>query len=249
MKKSYLACITFICLVAVSCRPIESKSISLLDYTDKESLISYGLDSSRIALINQAHEKSYGYSRYEGYQKHQIGSFEVLSNPNNPDELYVIKDEKFILDIGKGNIVRLYSEDTAFPNPQDMSIYWIPDRPAAYILSGTSMYYDLNLDGVDIDLKKQPFKGDHSYNNFVDIPTKIPNSTITKAIIPNLQCEPLVGEIACCSTKQGTYQPYQFNYKTGWSSLSTNPKIIAHCNSGDIDKTRKELVETIFDSN
>lgn len=246
MKKTYLTCITFIYLISIGCTPIESKSTSLLDYTDKESLISYGLNSDKIALVNQSHEKSYGYSRYEGYQKHSIGKFEVLSNPNDPDELYIIKDGSFVLDIGKDNAVRLYKEDTTFPNPQDMSIYWIPNRPALYVLSENNVYYDLNLDGIDIDLKKMPFKEEYLYNNFIDLPTKVPNSTITGVNIPNLQCEPLVGEIACCSTKQGNYQPYRFDYKIGWVVIPNNEKIDKQCNSGDIKKTREELTEAIY---
>lgn len=247
MKNFSLTCILSIYLISIGCAPIESKNVSLLDYADKADLISYGLNSNNISLVNQAHEKSYGYSRYEGYQKYLVGNFEVLSNPDNPDEIYVIKNGKFILDVDKGNAVRLYSKNTKFPNPQDMSVYWLPNRPALYVLSDNKSYYDLNLDGIDIDFKKVPFKEEYFYNNFVDLPSKIPNSTISGVNIPNLQCEPLIGEIACCSIEKGVYQPYQFDYKKGWSPLSNNPKIMAYCNSGDIEETRKRLVEKLFE--
>lgn len=247
MKKNYLTCIVAICSIIIGCTSIKSKSISLLDYTDKKDLASYGLNSNNISLINQAHEKSYGYSRYEGYQKHPVGSFEVLSNPDNPDELYIVKNGRFILDINKDNTVRLYSKDTTFPNPQDMSVYWLPNRPALYVLSDKNNYYDLNLDGIDINFKKMPFKAKYSYNNFVDLPSKIPNSTISGANIPNLQCEPLVAEIACCSTERGNYQPYQFDYKLGWSPLNNNPKVMAYCNSDSIEETRNRLIESLFE--
>nr|WP_289056350.1 hypothetical protein [uncultured Psychrobacter sp.] len=247
MKKVFITCMASICLIGISCTPTESKSISLLDYTDEDNLISHGLNSDKIALVNQAHEESYGYSRYEGYQKNSIGKFEILSNPNDPDEVYIVKDGEFILDIGKDNTVRLYSKNTTFPNPQDMSVYWMPNKPSLYVLSDNDMYYDINLDGIDIGLEKIPFTGEFSYNNFVDLPSKIPNSTISSVSIPNLQCQPLVGEIACCSTEQGDYQPYQFDYKTGWEALSTNPKVTAYCNSEEIEKTRKNLIKQLFD--
>ena len=70
-----------------------SQTVSLLDYTTQEDLNSKGLTPEIIEQLDESNNWNVGYKYYNGnYQKHTIDKFEVLSNPSNPDEIFIIKD-------------------------------------------------------------------------------------------------------------------------------------------------------------
>lgn len=221
--------------------------VSLLKYADQTDLDTRGLTKEKIDMLNQAHIFEYDYPRYEGYELHEINDFDILVNKSNPNELYVFKNGKLLLDVDD-DLIRLYKKGTTYPNPADTSVYFSPERPAVMVADDDSTYYDLDLDGPDIASTIIPYTGDYKFNNYEDVSEITPSRTISKAFIKGLRCEPLYVNIACCLNENERYDVYNFIYDKGWSKVDNSKGIYAQCNSGDIEKTRKELVETIYGS-
>lgn len=173
-----------------------------------------------------------GYNRYDGYQKHRISNFEILSNPNNPNEIYVVKDGDFIASMREPNSIVLYKEGTNFPNPAETSIFFDRGNPLIVVADDKQMYFDANLDGVDAVYEKHWYQGEDQYLNYVDLFGALPRYEIlTEASIPNQQCEKVAGSFACCLTEDQTYQPYSFTYETGWEISSDNEIAQKKCNA------------------
>ena len=144
-------------------------------------------------------------------------NFDVIANPNNPDELYIVKNGSFVAGIREPNKVALYKEGANFPNLADVSIYFDRSNPLVIVADNKHMYFDVNLDGVDAIYEKYWHEGTDYYLNYVDLFGTLPRyKKLVKADRANQQCEKVVGPFACCLNQDQTYQPYSFNSETGW---------------------------------
>lgn len=251
--KAFKKNILFLTLAISGCSSTPSyETVSLFDYTTEEALLKKGLTPEKISEIdNLSIDKKFGtgYSRYEGYHKYKINNFDILVNPNDLDELYIVKDNNYLLGINEKNNIRLFRANTKFPNPSDTAILWgYNDYPYVYVANDKQVYYDLNLNGIDIVFDKKLWTGDRAFANYVDVLELLPRYTISEARIENKQCKPFINTSACCENADGSYTPYQFDYEKGWKSDTNNIKLTEHCNSGDIEKRRKEILENMYDN-
>ena len=229
MKKLVL----ILSLSLIGCvKSVNGETVSLLDYTTPSELSELGYTPDKVDETNETMEAYFGYNRYEGYLKHKINNFEILSNPNNPDEIYIVKDGDFIAGMRESNSIMLYKEGTKFPNPANTFIYFDRAKPLAVIADNKQMYFDANLDGVDAVYEKYWHKGIDQYLNYVDLFGALPRYEIlTEANIPNQQCEKVAGPFACCLKEDQTYQPYHFTYERGWEISSDNEIAQKKCNA------------------
>lgn len=209
---------------------ISSDTVSLLDYTTPSELSDLGYTPNKIDEINRTIESYFGYNRYDGYHKYKINNFEVLANPNDPDELYIVKDDEFLVGMKQPNTVKLYKEGTKFPNPADTSIYFDRSQPFVVVADDDQLYYDIDLDGVDVVYRKKIYQGAERYMNYVDLLPLPDYEEVIEANIPNQQCKKVVGPFACCLKEDQTYQPYSFKFETGWEVFN-NEKAQNRCNA------------------
>lgn len=239
-------------LVLAGCETAPSyETVSLLDYTTPKELAAAGLTPDKIQEMNNLSlDKTWGNgaSFYEGYHKYQVEGFEVLVNPDRPDDLYLIKDGQLLLDVIQNDQIRLFKLGTTFPSPNAASVVLMRKDPAVYVANSNQIYYDKGLDGVDIVGNKLLWKGDKAYMNYIDFPSYVPEFSITKANINGKQCKPLVATIACCKNDQKGYTPYVMSFDKGWQPKPENLKLMGHCNSGDINQSRNELIEAIYEN-
>lgn len=212
---------------------VNSETVSLLDYTTPSELSDLGYTPNKVDETNKTMEAYFGYNRYDGYLKHKINNFEILSNPNNPDEIYIVKDGDFIAGMRESNSIILYKEGTKFPNPAETSIYFDRGNPLVVIADDKQMYFDVNLDGVDAVYEKYWHEGIDQYVNYVDLFGALPRYEIlTEANILNQQCKKVAGSLACCLQEDQTYQPYSFTFETGWE-VSGNEIAQKKCNADE----------------
>lgn len=212
---------------------VNGETVSLLDYTTPSELSDLGYTPDKVDETNKNMEAYFGYNRYDGYLKHKINNFEILSNPNNPDEIYIVKDGVFIAGMRESNSIILYKEGTKFPNPADASIYFDRSNPLVVIADDKHMHFDVNLDGFDAVYEKYWHKGTDQYLNYVDLFGELPRyEMLIEANIPNQQCKKVVGPFACCLNQDQTYQPYSFDFEKGWE-ISENEIAKKKCNADE----------------
>lgn len=229
-------------LLLVSCRNYEN--ISLLHYADQADLNNIGLNQEIIKKINDENMIVNGNSRYDNYLIHHYGEFDMLLNSKNPNELYVVKDGIFLVGIRDNGAIELYDNNTKFPNPSSLSVFWMPKQSNVILANKEKVYFDMGINGVDAVFQKLPHTGEKSYLNYVDIVNFLPQSDIEEAFIDNLQCKALVGHYACCTSNGQNYDAYQFQ-DIGWQK-STNKKVMQYCQSKDLSQLRKRLRQEIY---
>ena len=224
-----------------------SQTVSLLDYTTQEDLNSKGLTPEIIEQLDESNNWNVGYKYYNGnYQKHTIDKFEVLSNPSNPDEIFIIKDGNFLLKVNDEHI-RIYDKGTKLPNPLDAVVDWNGQLLMYY--NEKQAFYDQNLDGVEMISEKIPHKGEDYFLNYTEVIVEVPNDSITEVIIPDKQCYALAGDLACCMNEQGDYKPYRHQFLRGWEKHTSNSStlISEFCNPDTAEQTRKTMLDHIKD--
>ncbi len=212
------------------------ETVSLLDYVSKKELDDRKLTQEKLKELEAYHIDKVGYPRYQGYEKQKLNNFEVIVNPNNPNELYVVKDGNFLLVIYEDS-VRLYHENTKFPNPADTAVAFNYKTPSVYIVGKEKVYYDRNLDGLDKIYKIKPNIGKYEVMNSVDIHDVLPKSELVYAVINNQQCK-AINQLACCETEESKYIPY-WNEGNGWIKENSKSRY-QYCNSKKfIEETSK----------
>ena len=217
---------------ACSSNNISSDTVSLLDYTTPSELSKLGYTQDKVDLINRDMKAYFGYNRYDGHQRYKINNFDIIVNPNNPDELYIVQDGSYLLAIRSPNTTVLYKKGTKFPNLVDTSIFFDREQPFVAVAKDNQMSLDINLDGVDAVFEKRHYEGDEGFMNYTDLLGLIPDiEDVVEANIPNQQCEKVVGPFACCLEEDQTYQPYSFTYETGWRISSDNEIAQKKCNA------------------
>lgn len=229
-------------LLLTSCRSYEN--ISLLHYVEQTDLDNLGLNQEVIKKVNDENLILNGSSRYDNYIIHHYGEFDILLNSKNPNELYVVKDDIFLVGVRDNGVIELYSDNTKFPNPSNLSVFWMPKQSNIILANKEKMYFDMGINGIDATFKKLPYTGDKSYLNYVDIVNFLPQSDIEEAFIDGLQCKALVGRYACCTSDNQSYEAYQLQ-DTGWQK-STNKKVKQYCQSKDLPKLKRQLMQEIY---
>lgn len=213
--------ITLLTLSLTACsNSISSDTVSLLDYTTPSELSSLGYTPDKVDETNRTIESYFGYNRYDGYSKYKINNFEIIANPNDPDELYVVKDGDFLIGMKQPDIIKLYKKETKFPNRADTSVYFDRDQPLIVVADDKQLYFDIDLNGVDAVYEKDMYEGAEKYMNYVDILPLPSYENVIEANVPSQQCEKLVGPFACCLNKSQNYQPYTFDSETGWEAFN-----------------------------
>ncbi|MBE0442253.1 MAG: hypothetical protein ACTH7W_03220 [Psychrobacter sp.] len=214
---------------------MNNDTISLLDYTTPSELSELGYTPDKVDLINRDMKAYFGYNRYDGHQRYKINNFDIIVNPNNPDELYVVQDGSYLLAIRSPNTTVLYKKGTKFPNLVDTSIFFDREQPFVAVANkDEQMSLDINLDGVDAVFEKRHYEGDEGFMNYTDLLGLIPDiEDVVEANIPNQQCEKVAGPFACCLKEDQTYQPYHFTYERGWEISSDNEIAQKKCNAGE----------------
>lgn len=236
--------IVSVLFVLVSCSS-NHESVSLLSYINQAELDKLGLTQDKIQQINNENISLTGYTRYDNYYRYKYGAFDILLNAKNPNELYVVKDGIFLTGIRDNGVVELYRDNTKFPNPYDLSVFWMPNKSNVIIANKNKMYFDVGLNGVDAVFNKIPHTNKNTYLNYVDIVKFLPQSDIDEAFIDGLQCKALVGHYACCTNDNINYFAYQFQDDTGWSK-SANKKIQNYCQLKDVSKLQEQLRQNIY---
>lgn len=225
--------IILLTLSLASCsNSISSDTVSLLDYTTPSELSSLGYTPDKVEETNRTIESYFGYNRYDGYSRYKINNFEIITNPNDPDELYVVKDGDFLVSMKQPNTVKLYKQGTTFPNRADTSVYFDRSQPMIMIADDNQLYFDIGLNGVDVVYEKDMYEGAEEYMNYVDILPLPSYENVIGANVPGQQCEKLVGPFACCLDGKQIYQPYSFNSEIGWKA-SDSKKAQERCNVGN----------------
>lgn len=226
MKK--LIVISFLALTACS-NSINGETVSLLDYTTQNELSSIGYTPDKISETNTIMKNEFGYSRYNGYIRYKFNNFDVITNPNDPNELYIVQDGDFLFNTKQPDIIKLYKKGTTFPNRSDTAIYFDRSQPLLIVADEDQLYYDLDLDGSDVTYEKNIFTGTEKYMNYVDLLPLPHHEKALAANIPTQQCMKTAGSFACCLTDDGTYQPYSFDLKVGWEKFN-GKKAFQLCN-------------------
>ncbi|MGO2560810.1 hypothetical protein, partial [Psychrobacter sp.] len=149
---------------------MNNDTISLLDYTTPSELSELGYTPDKVDLINRDMKAYFGYNRYDGHQRYKINNFDIIVNPNNPDELYVVQDGSYLLAIRSPNTTVLYKKGTKFPNLVDTSIFFDREQPFVAVANkDEQMSLDINLDGVDAVFEKRHYEGDEGFMNYTDL--------------------------------------------------------------------------------
>lgn len=207
------------------------------------SCIYQNKEPTRVSLASYT-EKYKDYVPKNDYLKYEIGNNTILLDSNNKNRMFIIKDRKIIALVGE-DYLNLYRNEISYPFAENVVVnYAFKDTFLKYS-SNNIIYYDVGLNGIDIELEKKPFTDDLTNLGAIEF-DEASNGTISRAIIKGRQCESLVGTAACCLNSEGDYEPYVFDFEKGWMSDFNNEKLIENCNSGDLNKTRKELVEAIY---
>lgn len=147
---------------------ISSDTISLLDYTTPSELSELGYTQDKVDLINRDMKTYFGYNRYDGHQRYKINNFDIIVNPNNPDELYIVQDGSYLLAIRSPNTTILYKKGIKFPNLVDTSIFFDREQPFIAVAKDEQMSLDINLDGVDAVFEKIHYEGDERFQHECD---------------------------------------------------------------------------------
>lgn len=223
-ERLILSVILLLCFTGCSTEYIKPINVSILDYTEKyEDLVSD-----------------------KNYLEYEIGNNKILLDPKDENRIFIIKNNKIIALLDEG-YMNIFSSDFSYPLENNVIIQYSFQKSFMQYNSKNEIYYDRGLNGIDIELERKPFLDELTNLGASEIRGR-PEGTIRKAIIDNKQCVALVGTSACCSTDKGAYEAYNFDYDKGWEKAIDNKKLMQHCNSNDIDKTREELIKAIYDN-
>lgn len=220
----------------------EPKKVSLIDYIDENDLERYGFSAQDIENFDTKIKDSAVFSNE--YNSYKTNGFTILSNDENPEHIFILKDKKFIASFDD-KTRSLYSEKTNIPTQLDALITYIPSVPSLSYNNGELDYYDLNLDGIDIIYETLP-TDDREFDYFSAEVLGTPNVNIIEAIIEDKECKALVGSFACCLSSEGDYSAYKFSYQDGWISIPDNKKLNAICNDNDFKTAKNKLKDQLF---
>lgn len=179
---------------------------------------------------------------YTGYK---INNFDVVINPDRPNELLIYRSGK-IVSLINDDLVRIYYPNAAnLPlSEHEMFSYNSKSQSATYNTSNT-YYSDHGFDGIDMESAKITYdhsQPDYFYSEFAGKP----RIQITKAHVDNKVCKPFVENIACCLADHGRYVPYKFTNSEGWQNISDNDKMNLNCNHTDFDTLRSQLNSELY---
>ena len=87
----------------------------------------------------------------EPYINYKVGFNNILIDPKDNDKSFIIRDGKILAFIEKDKIF-LYSPDKSSPFEDNAVIKYYYKEPAIQYNSRETIYYDKNLDGIDIEL-------------------------------------------------------------------------------------------------
>lgn len=124
---------------------VNGETVSLLDYTTPSELSDLGYTPDKVDLINRDMKAYFGYNRYDGHKRYKINNFDIIVNPNNPDELYIVQDGSYLLAIRSPNTTVLYKKGTKFPNLVDTSIFFDREQPFVAVAKDEKMFLDIRV--------------------------------------------------------------------------------------------------------
>ncbi|MBE0443436.1 MULTISPECIES: hypothetical protein [unclassified Psychrobacter] len=220
----------------------EPKKVSIIEYIDKSDLERYGFTTKDIKDFDSKIKNSDIFS--DNYTKYETKGFTILSNDENPEHIFILKNNKFIASFDD-KARTLYSKEANIPTRLDALVTYIPTTPSLSYNNGKSSYDDLNLDGVDIIYEVMP-SNDKRLDYFSAEILGTPNLNIIDAKISGKECKALVGYYACCFSDEGNYEAYKFDYKAGWSSIPSNKILNEACNSENFEAAKNELKSKLF---
>lgn len=220
----------------------EPKKVSLMNYIDKNDLERYGFSPQDIKNFDTKIKNNSIFTN--NYESYETNGFTILSSNENPEHIFILKDNKFIASFDEKSS-NLYSKETNIPTQLDTLVTYIPGNPSLSYNNGKLSYYDLNLDGIDIFYEVIP-SGDKSFDYFSTEFLGTPNVNIIKAEVPNRECKALIGNYACCGSELEGYEAYKFSYQKGWTSIPSNKRLNNACNSNDFGATKSELKKRLF---
>lgn len=241
-KCLFIPIIIFLASCSYSSDISEPRKVSTTEYIDKNYLERYGFSNENIEDFDSKIENINLLS--DNYTKYKTNGYTILSSDQNPEHIFVLKNNKFIASFDDKSRT-LYSKETNIPTRLDALVTYIPTTPSLSYNNGKSSYYDLNLDGVDIIYEVMP-SNDEGLDYFSAEILGTPNLNIVDAKISGKECKSLVGYYACCFSDEDNYEAYKFDYKAGWSSIPSNKILNEACNSENFEATKNELKSKLF---
>lgn len=215
--------------------------VSLSQYIDSNDLTRYGFTPERIKELNHRRDNNELFAKQ--HLSYNINGFTILINPDNPDSIYIIKDNQFIAAFNDQQRI-LYSKNVNIPAQKDVMVSYTPSDKTLSYNTGKYLYYDVGTDGIDITYEILANKDSHQDYLTAEI-LGAPNKTIIAANIANKSCKVLAGDLACCLADDHSYEAYQFTFNNGWQALPHQQKLTTICNSKDFEK-EKIALQTIL---